>query len=282
MKKIISLAIAVITVVSLFAGCGDSKGGNTLKVAVSPDFSPMEFVDPSKSGQDRFVGFDISLAKYLAEEMGKELEIMPMSFEACQTAVYTGTADMSLSGFSWTKERAQNYNLSDTYHAGDNEENQILITVAGNEGKFLTPDNLNGVKIGAQTASLQESLCKSQLPGCEIVTIGDLGTALLQLKKGDFDCLAVADGNGDAIIASNPDIIKSGFQFEVDPQYTDNLILLKKGDDELTATVNELLAKAKDAGLYETWYAEAEALAGIGVEESYTDPVESTATEATN
>ncbi len=276
MKKIISLVIAVITVVGLFAGCGSSKG-DTLKVAVSPDFSPMEFVDPNKSGQDRFIGFDISLAKYLAEEMGKELEIMPMSFEACQTAVYTGTVDMSLSGFSWTEERAQNYNLSDTYHAGDNEENQVLITLAGNEGKFLTPDDLNGVKIGAQTASLQESLCKSQLPGCEIVTIGDLGTALLQLKKGDFDCLAVADGNGDAIIANNPDIIKSGFQFEIDPQYTDNLVLLKKGNDELTATVNELLAKAKAAGLYETWYAEAEELAGIGIEESYTDPV---ATEA--
>ncbi len=275
MKKLISLMIAAVTVVGLFAGCGSKSG--TLKVAVSPDFSPMEFVDPSKSGQDRFVGFDISLAKYIASEMGMELEIMPMSFEACQTAVYTGTADMSLSGFSWTEERAKNYNMSDTYHAGDNEENQVLITLAGNEGKFTNPEDLNGVKIGAQTASLQESLCKSQLPGCEIVTIGDLGTALLQLKKGDFDCMAVADGNGDAIIANNPDIIKSGFKFEIDPQYTDNLILLKKGNDELTAKVNEILAKAKAAGLYETWYTEAEQLAGIGVEESYSDP---TGTEA--
>jgi hypothetical protein len=46
---------------------------------------------------------------------------------------------------------------------------------------------------------------------------------------------------------------------------------MKKGNDELTATVNELLAKAKAAGLYEGWYAEALELAGAGVEVSYDD-----------
>ena len=272
MKKMMTLLLCAVMTLSLFAGCGGSgEEGGTLKVAVSPDFAPMEFVDPSKSGQDQFQGFDIFLAKYIAEEMGKELEIMPMSFEACQTAVYTGTVDMGISGFSWEEKRAENYNLSDYYHAGDNEENQILITLAENEGKYVTAEDLVGVKIGAQQASLQESLVKAQIPGAEIVTIGDLGTALLQLKNGDFECLAVADGNGESMMVNNPEIIKSGFWFEIDEKYADNLILMKKGADELTATVNEILAKAKAAGLYETWYEEAKELAGMGIEVSYTD-----------
>ena len=75
--------------------------------------------------------------------------------------------------------------------------------------------------------------------------------------------MAVADGNADAIIAANPDVVKTGFEFEVDPKYTDNLILLQKGDDDLTAEVNAILAKAKAAGLYEGWYNDALDLAGV-------------------
>ncbi len=269
MKKIIALALALCLSVLCFAGCSGSNDGDILTVAISPDFSPMEFVDPTKSGQDQYVGFDVSLAKYLAEGLGKELKIMPMDFGACQTAVAMGTVDMSISGFSWTEERAENYNLSDYYYAGDNETEQVLITTADNAGKFTDVESLKGLKVGAQAASLQENLCKEQLPDCELIVYTDINTGVLQLKKGDFDVMAVATGNADAIISSNPDVALAGFEFEVSEAESNNLILLQKGNDELTAQVNELLAKAYEAGLYGEWYAEAEALAGIGVEISY-------------
>lgn len=80
MKKLISAALVLAMVLS-FAGCNSSKK-ETLKVATSPDFAPMEFVDSSKKGQESYVGFDITLAKYIAEGLGKELEIVPMSFDA--------------------------------------------------------------------------------------------------------------------------------------------------------------------------------------------------------
>lgn len=267
MKKIIALMLAGIMMLALFTGCAEKK--ETLKVAISPDFAPMEFVDPSKTGQDQYVGFDVSLAKYLAEGLGKELEIMPMDFQACQTAVAMGTVDMSISGFSWTEERAENYNLSDYYYAGDNETEQVLITTKANEGKFTTADSVAGLKVGAQAASLQEGLCKEQLPNTELVVFTDINTGVLQLKKGDFDVMAVATGNADAIISSNPDVALAGFNFEVSEEESNNLILLKKGNDELTKQVNDLLAKAYAAGYYGQWYAEAEELAGIGVEISY-------------
>ena len=267
MKKIIALVLASIMLLAAFTGCSAKK--ETLKVAISPDFAPMEFVDPTKTGQDQYVGFDVFLAKYLAEEMGKELEIMPMDFFACQTAVAMGTVDMSISGFSWTEERAENYNLSDYYYAGDNETEQVLITTKANEGKFTTAESVAGLKVGAQTASLQEGLCKEQLPDTELVIFTDINTGVLQLKNGDFDVMAVATGNADAIISSNPDVALAGFNFEVSEEESNNLILLKKGNDELTKQVNELLAKAYEAGYYGEWYAAAEKLAGIGVEISF-------------
>lgn len=286
MKKIVSLVLAALMLASVLAGCGSSSANTStganpeattgslkvvtagkLTVATSPDFAPMEFMDPSKEGQDAYIGFDITLAKYIADSLGLELQIMPMSFDACQTAVYAGTVDMTISGFSWTEERAQNYNTSNYYHAGDNEDEQVLITLASNGDKFATADALKGAKIGAQNASLQQSLTAEQLPDSELTLFTDLGTGVLQLKNGDFDCIAVAKGNGDAIIANNPDIAKSGFKFVVDEKYTGNVALIQKGNDALTEAVNAALASSKDQ--WNTWYEEAKAISGIEV--SYDD-----------
>ena len=275
MKKIIALVMALAMLSSLFVMTGSAEEKAEVKtvvpgqltVATSPDFAPMEFVDATKEGQDMFVGFDVTLAKYIAEHLGLELVIMPMSFDACQTAVYAGTVDMAISGFSWTEERAENYNISDYYHAGDNEDQQTLITLASNGDKYATIEGLKGAKIGAQNASLQQSLTTEQLPDNELVLFTDLGTAVLQLKNGDFDCIAVAKGNGDAIIASNPDIAQSGFFFEVDEKYTGNVVLLQKGNDAMTEAVNEALASSTE--LWDTWYEEAKAISGI--EASYDD-----------
>ena len=276
MKKIFALILAVLMIVSM-AACGakteaPAEGIKTvtpgkLTVAISPDFAPMEFVDPSKEGQDMFVGFDVTLSKFIAEQLGLELVIMPMSFDACQTAVYAGTVDMSVSGFSWTEERAENYNISDYYHAGDNEDEQCLITLASNGDKFSTLEGLAGAKIGAQNASLQQSLVEEQLPDNELILFTDLGTAVLQLKNGDFDCIAVAQGNGDAIIANNPEIAHTGFNFVVDEKYTGNVILLQKGNDALTEAANAALESSKD--LWEGWYEEAKSMSGI--DQSYDD-----------
>jgi polar amino acid transport system substrate-binding protein len=288
MKKIIALALSTILMLGLLSGCAtpnssketyytvSDKFKNTsvqtitegkLTVAVSPDFAPMEFVDPTKTGQDMYVGFDVILAHYIADSLGLELVLMPMSFDACQTAVYTGTVDMSISGFSWTPDREKNANLSNYYYAGDNEDEQVLITLKSNAGKYDATDKLNGVKIGAQNASLQQNMVTAQLPDSKLELFTDLGTAVLQLKNGDFDCIAVAGGNADAIIANNPEIIKSGFCFYVDPKETGNVILLQKGADTLTDVVNQILAESEK--YWGAWYAAAEAISGI--DQSYDD-----------
>ena len=289
MKKLITFILAILMLACCFTGCTNTENNNTetyytvsgnfknasvqtitagkLTVAISPDFAPMEFVDPTKTGQDMYVGFDVILAHYIADELGLELVLMPMDFYACQTAVYTGIVDMSISGYSWTEERELNANLSNYYYAGDNEDEQVLITLKGNEGKFDSLEKLSGIKVGAQNASLQQSMVEDQLPDSQLVLFTDIGTAVLQLKSGDFDCIAVAGGNADAIIASNPDIIKSGFNFYVDPKETGNVVLLQKGADALTEIVNQILAQSES--YWGDWYEIAQTISGI--DQSYDD-----------
>ena len=269
MKKMMVIALALCMVLSIVACAKQADKTNddeqpVLKVALSPDFSPMEFVDTSKEGQEQFVGFDVTLAKHIAEKLNMKLEIEPMSFDACQVAVQMGTVDLGISGFSWTKDRAENYLISDYYIAGDNETEQVIIVPADKAGQYSKAEDFAGLKIGAQAASLQEMLCNEALPDdTSIVLFKDINVAVVALQTGKVDCVAVADGNADAIIANNQDIAKSGFQFDVDPKYENNVILLNQKDEELLKKVNEILADCMANDLYSGWYEEAKALAGI-------------------
>ncbi len=236
------------------------KADGVLTVALSPDFSPMEFVDSSKTGQEQYVGFDVSLAKYIAESLGVSLEIDAMGFDASQTAVYTGSVPMSISGYSWTEERAENYEISDYYYAGENETEQVLLIKSENADKYTKAEDFNGVDVGAQNASLQMNLLTSQLPDANPITIGDITVGVMELKSGNIEAMAVAIGNAKMIMDANPELVICDWQFEVDEKYEANVILITKGETELLAAVNDALAKAKADGLYSTWYTEAVAL----------------------
>lgn len=233
------------------------KADGVLTVALSPDFSPMEFVDSSKTGQEQYVGFDITLAKYIAENLGVELVIEPMGFDASQTAVYTGSVPMSISGYSWTEERAQNYELSDYYYAGENETRQALLIKKENADKYASPEDLAGQDVGAQNASLQMQLVTEQLAGANPVAIGDITVGVMELKSGNIEALAVAYGNAEMIVDATPDLVICTWEFDVKAEYAANVIMMQKGETELLDAVNAILAQAKDSNLYDGWYKDA-------------------------
>ena len=245
------------------------KASGELHITLSPDFAPMEFVDSSKDGQEQYVGLDVFLAKYIADYIGVELVIEPMSFDACQTAVYTGSVPMSISGYSWTEERGENYEISDYYYAGDNETEQVILIKKTDADKYTSAEDFSGVDVGAQNASLQMNLLTSQLPDANPVTIGDLGVGVLELQNGSIEALAVAKGNAEMILDSNPDLMICSWEFEVAAEYEANVILITKGETALLNVVNEALAKAYSEGMYGTWHDEAVALAKVvnGTEE---------------
>lgn len=268
MKKILCMLLALSLTLALCA-CGTKKNqalkeiqeSGVLTVALSPDFSPMEFVDSSKSGQEQYVGFDVFLAQYIADYLGVELEIQAMSFDACQTAVSTGAAPLSISGYSWTETRAENYELSDYYYAGENETEQVLLIRAADADKYKTAEDFDGVDVGAQNASLQQEYVTKQLPNAKLQTIGDIGVGVLELQNGNIEALAVAIGNGKQIMVNNPDLVICDWQFEVAEENEANVVLIGKGETDLLDAVNAALAEAYANGYYAEWYDQALAIA---------------------
>ena len=277
MKKLISIALVLVMTlacIATFASC--NKGENfsaaydkamdaidydasqykdTLVVAMSPDFAPMEFYDTAKSGDDAIVGFDVLLATYLGKELGMKVKIDPMSFDACMAAVASGNADLAISGFSWTSERAETFLISDYYVAGENETEQILVTTKANAAKFTAgKTDFSGLKIGAQGGSLQQLLVEEQLvtKGAKLELYENINVAATALATGEIDALAVAYGNGEAL--ANDTIVLSDYYFEVEEKYKNNVILLNKNDAELLEKVNAALGKAMAADLYDGWY----------------------------
>ena len=280
MKKFVSLLLALMMALSLVACVSKAdtttddktdddtvtepanalekiKADGVLTVALSPDFSPMEFVDSSKTGQDQYVGFDITLAKYIAENLGVELATEPMGFDASQTAVYTGSVPMSISGYSRTEDRAQNYELSDYYYAGENETRQALLIKKENADKYTSPEDLAGQDVGAQNASLQMHRVTEQLTGANPIAIGDITVGVMELKSGNIEALAVAYGNAEMIVDANPDLVICTWEFDVKAEYSANVIMMQKGETELLDAVNAILAQAKEANLYDGWYKDA-------------------------
>ena len=101
MKKYIALTLALLMSLSLMAcgsktddGSSDQEGSNTLVLGTSADYAPFEFMYADESGAMQYAGIDISAAQYIADEMGKELQIENMSFDYLLTSLAKGDYDI--------------------------------------------------------------------------------------------------------------------------------------------------------------------------------------------
>lgn len=260
MKKIISLLLVLVLLVSCLAGCGSSSQtrlesvleSGVLTVATSPDYAPYEFLDENNNP----VGADISVAQYIADYIGVELVVEAMDFDACQTAVYAGSVDMAISGFAYTEERANNANLSNTYKFDSTM--QGLIVPIDLVSSYTTASDFDGKLIAVQNGSLQQTMTAEQLPNATAEIVTDTNNGILALATGKVDAFATSDDVGLEQLKNYPDLAFCDFWFEYDDDGT--VVLMQKGEDDLTAIVNEALAAAEAEGLLEGWLVEAQEL----------------------
>ena len=277
MKKQFLIAMTALSMVAL-AGCSKQEAADSdsrlaqmqkagkLTIGVSPDFAPMEFKDVTKTGDDQYVGSDMAMARYIADKMGLELEIKAMEFSAIQQAVNSGTIDMGISGFAYTEERAENYATSDLCNIQEEDEGHTVLVKKGEGANYVEAADFSGHKVLAQNASLQQSLVSSQLPeDIEFQPVTTVTDGVLMIINGKADALAVSWDNGEMLTKSYDEIEMTTYKF--DHLDDGNIILMKKGEDELVAAINEVLAEINESGIYETWTEEAQALAeSLGIE----------------
>lgn len=263
MKKAIVLAAMGLALVSA-AGCSGGKEENKLEtikekgvlvMATSPDFAPYEFQDVS-SGETKYLGAEIELGKYIAEQMGVELQLEAMDFSAVEAAISTGKVDIAISGFAKTPEREENMGLSHYYRAESSDgKDQGLLVLKENADQYQTAEDFAGKKVAAQNGALQQNLVTEQLPDAQMEVITSINDGIMMLTTGKVDAVAVADAVGESYTENYPELAMADFYFEYESQ--GNVVAVTKGQDELLAEINRIIDDVMDKGLYKQWWDEA-------------------------
>ena len=264
MKKIITLALAIIMIFALCA-CGSNAPAapafetvtpGVLTVATSPDYAPYEFYAIDENGNANLAGFDIELAKYIAAELGLEIEFIPMDFDGVLMEVGLGNVDMGIAGLSPDPERAQTMDFSVTYYEGG----QAFITTQANADKFsdLASANQAGLQIGAQIGTIQEDLAKQFSADADLVSLPKATDIIAELIGGKLDGAYIEDAVALSYQKNYPEIV---IVCEVPYEAEGNVIGVPKGNEALLAAINEALTKCVEEGTFDDFVAEAGVLA---------------------
>lgn len=89
----------------------EKKPGNgTIRMGTNAAFPPFEYTEGSE-----IVGFDATMAQYIANDYGKNLEIQDMAFDGLIAALQSDAIDFIAAGMTATDERRQNVDFSEPY-----------------------------------------------------------------------------------------------------------------------------------------------------------------------
>ena len=112
MKKILAFALALAMILTCSLALADRlddiKAAGKLTVATSPDWPPYEYIDDDGN----IVGTDILMCQWMAEQLGVELEVQPMAFDACLAAVGQGDVDLMVAGLTYDEARLNRMELT--------------------------------------------------------------------------------------------------------------------------------------------------------------------------
>lgn len=282
-KKLVSLALGAMMMLSLLTGCGSKtedsapadstpaeetpaesaaaasllekvKTSGKLVVGTEAQYAPYEFKDLNAS----FAGCDMWLAQQIADHLGVELEVVDMSFDGIIPAVKSGQVDLGIAAFTKTPERAEEIDFSDLYE----KSAQLLIVKAGNADLYSTKESLAGQKVGAQKGTIQSQLIQTALPDSELFELEKYPALALEVQNGNIAGLVVDQAVGESLIAtSNGGLEVSNFAFTSEEAAFGKAVVAAKGSEDLLAEVNTVINQVVNDGSYLKAYDEAVELA---------------------
>ena len=270
LKKILTAVLCATLTLSL-AGCGSGSDSNkeesknalekvqdagVLKVAVSPDFAPYEFMDPSKSGQDTYVGADIEMIKYIAEKLGVKMEILAMDFDTCLAGVTQNKVDCSINGYYPSEERKKSVDFTDAYF---DDSEQVVVINKEDAGKYKEAADFDGETVTAQNASAQDSIVDQYMSSAKKQLINKVTDGIQMVKSKKAAGVVLQKVVADSIVASDDTLAIAEPVFIYDE--AELVVAVNKDSKELKDKMNEIIKDINDKKLYEGWLVEAQELA---------------------
>ena len=260
-RRIIAIALVALAAASMLFAGGSSESSDTtsasgrpvLRVAMECGYAPYNWtqttdangaVQISGSG-DYAYGYDVMMAKLIAEELGYDLEIVKLDWDSLVPAVLSGTVDCVIAGQSITSERLQMVDFTDPYYYAS----IICLVKEGSEYENAQGvSDLAGASCTSQMNTVWYDVCLPQIPDADILPAQDSAPAMLvALESGRVDLVCTDMPTGQAALVAYPDMRLLDFSgsdddFQVSQEEINIGISVNKNNGELREAINGVLA----------------------------------------
>lgn len=261
MKK--ALLIFVVLAVTVFAFASVQAKADRLEqikekgyidFCTEPYWAPNEFIDPSKTGDEQYVGSDIELAKMIAEKLGVDLKINPLDFSAVLIGTADGKCDMAISAIAWSPTREMAMRLSNGYSFDDTVGYGFLVREADVD-KYTSIEDLKDATVITQSGSVQEAIYNQYCGNAKnFKLVANMTDAYLAVAENKADVCITAISSGELYAEANGGLAVPDFKFDTDPQMSATVIATPMdGTESLMEVINEVVAEVVESGVYEEW-----------------------------
>lgn len=218
-----------------------TESNGVIVMGTNAEFEPFEY----REGLE-IVGFDVEIAKKVAEKLGKELVIEDMLFDSLIMALNSDRIDFIAAGMTATDERKTQVDFSDSYF-----KSKQMIIVKADDTTIKTAEDLVGKKVGVQLGTTGDLFVSGTEGIGEVVQLQTGTQAVMDLKGGKIDAVVIDAEPAKRMTEGQSDLKLLEAPF-VEEEYA---IAVKKGDDEVLTAINETLADIKADGTYDEIYA---------------------------
>lgn len=168
-----------------------------LKVGLECDYQPFNWTEVQSNsytmpivGTNQFAdGYDIQMARYLANKMNYRLEIVKLGWEALIPALQGDTINAVIAGMTDTEERRQSIDFSNEYYRSE----LVLIVKADSDlAKATSLESFANKKIVSQVSTVTDDVIEDWVSAykCEHLNALDtFATCAIAVRNGTADAM---------------------------------------------------------------------------------------------
>lgn len=261
-RRLSAAALAALMTLGLTACSGGEESSTAAKsgledgvltVAMECAYAPYNWTQaddsngavPIKDSNNYANGYDVIVAKKLAEELGVELEIVKSDWDSLIPAVQSGTVDCVIAGQSITADRMQQVDFTEPYFYA------TIVTLTKSDSQYASAASvadLSGATATSQMNTIWYNNCLPQIPDANILPAqADAPAMLVALNSGTCDIVVTDKPTGLAACVAYSDFTMLDFtgtegEFEVSDEDINIGISLKKGNTELKEKLDSVLS----------------------------------------
>ncbi len=242
MKRIICTILAACL---LLCSCAFAEG--QFRVGMECDYPPFNWTQvdasdttvPIDGGMGFAGGYDVEIAKKIAEGLDKELVVVKIEWDGLIPALNSGMIDAVIAGMSPTAERKITVDFTDAYYNSD------LVVVVRKDSDFAnaaTLADLSGAKITGQQNTFHYTVI-DQIEGVsKQEAMPTFPAMIVALTSGAIDGYISERPGAVSACAANDGLTFVTPGFVASEEDTSIAVAIKQGNSDLVAAINDILA----------------------------------------